>query len=73
MKIRTQTKDVLNYLKEHEEGISSMEAWELFHITRLADVIFKLRKRGHNIVTEIKIGNGVYGFYTYAVYRLEEE
>lgn len=69
-KVKTQWKDVLEYLQTHD-GISSMEAWSKFHITRLADVIFKLRKRGYDIVTEDCTGRNEYGVYNYAVYRLE--
>lgn len=69
-KVKTQWQDILDYLKEHGE-ISSMEAWDRFHITRLAAVIFNLRKRGYNIVTEDCTGRNEYGVYTYANYRLE--
>lgn len=70
-KTKTQWQDVLEHLKEHG-SITSMEAWSIYHITRLADVIFKLRKRGYNILTEDCTGKNEYGVYTYANYRLEE-
>lgn len=70
-KQKTQWQDVLFYLQTHQ-GISSFEAWEMFHITRLAAVIFILRKRGHNIVSIDKTGCNEYGPYTYTEYRLEE-
>ena len=69
-KQRTQWKDVLNYMNEHG-SISSMEAWDKFHITRLSAVIWTLRKRGYNISTTDKDGYNEYGRYTYGEYRLE--
>lgn len=44
------TKAVLGWLQSHA-SISSMEAIESFGATRLSAIIFKLRKRGHNIET----------------------
>lgn len=69
MKVKSQTKDVLLYMVNNG-SITSMTAWGKFRITRLADVIFKLRKRGYDIVTDIKRGVGEYGAYDYAEYRL---
>lgn len=71
-KQKTQWKDVLNYLTTHQ-GISSMEAWELFHITRLSAVIFVLRERGYNIDTVMHTGANEYGPYQYAVYTLKDK
>ena len=39
------TQDILNYLKENPNGITSMEAIQMFGATRLADIIFRLRKK----------------------------
>lgn len=44
------TEKVLNHLKEHGT-ITSLEAIELYGATRLAAIIFILRKRGLNIET----------------------
>lgn len=71
-KQKTQWKDVLGYLQMNE-GISSMEAWDKFHITRLAAVIFVLRKRGYNIVSQDCTGKNEYGPYTYTTYKLIKE
>ena len=71
-KAKSQWKDVLAYLKEHK-GITSMEAWSRFHITRLAAVIFKLRKMGYNIRTDECVGKNEYGVYNYADYVLVED
>ena len=70
-KIKTQWRDVLEYLESHK-GISSWEAWEVFHITRLAAVIFTLRKMGYNIISYDMTGKNDYGVYTYTEYRLED-
>lgn len=35
---------VLNYLKRHKKGITSMEAFDMFGATRLSAIIFTLRK-----------------------------
>lgn len=53
----TQKEMVYKYLKEHD-GITSLEAYEAFGITRLASVIFKLRQDGHPISSEsLKVKN----------------
>lgn len=44
------TEKVLNHLKEHGT-ITSLEAIELYGATRLAAIIFTLRKRGLEIET----------------------
>lgn len=71
-KQKSQIKDILAYLKEYG-SITSMEAFERFHATRLAAVIFNLRKLGYNITTETCNGRNEYGPYTYAEYILEDE
>lgn len=47
----TQNEMILNHLKEHE-SISSMEAYNLYGITRLSGRIYDLRHDGHNIVSK---------------------
>lgn len=42
-------------------SISSMEAFELYGITRLSARIFKLRKRGWNISSELVTEKNRYG------------
>ena len=46
----TQTSEILKYLKEHKE-LTSMEAFKMFGATRLAAIIYNLRKRGYKIET----------------------
>ena len=72
MKQKTQWKDVLQHLRTND-GITSMQAWDMYHITRLSDVIFKLRKRGYEIETVTCTGYNEYGVYQYAEYRLIKE
>ena len=70
-KQKTQWQDVLAHLKGYRH-ITSMEAWSMYHITRLAAIIFKLRKMGYNITTHNCVGKNEYGTYNYADYELEE-
>ena len=72
MKTRSQIKDVEGYLRAHKT-ITSMQAWEYFHATRLASIIYRLRKRGYDIETVTKDGVNVYGPYQYAEYTLVKE
>lgn len=72
MRKQTQINDILAYLKRNG-SITSMEAIEHFHATRLAGVIFRLRKLGYSITTETCNGKNDYGAYTYARYILERE
>lgn len=70
-KNKTQTTEVLKYLKNHKRGITSLQAIELFGVTRLADIIFRLRKAGYDIITEQITKKNSYGHTTtYACYKL---
>ena len=71
-KQKSQIKDIVAYLKK-TGSITSMEAWSKFHATRLAAVIFNLRKQGYDIETETCNGQNEYGSYTYAKYILMRE
>lgn len=64
MKKVTQKDEVLKYLQCYG-CITSMIAFNLFGITRLAAVVFDLRKQGHDIRMEMKKGkNSYYGVYS---------
>lgn len=64
MKKVTQKDEVLKYLQIHEY-ITSAIAFKRFNITRLAAVVFDLRKQGHDIRMEMKKGkNSYYGVYS---------
>ena len=47
----SKTEKVLNHLKEHG-SITSLEAINLYTATRLSAIIYTLRNRGYDIVTE---------------------
>ena len=55
------------YLKRYGT-ITSLKAFDHFKITRLGDVIFKLRKKGVKINTELRWS----GKTSYAVYSLQK-
>tara|TARA_R100000234_G_C4928188_1_gene147250 strand:+ start:337 stop:588 length:252 start_codon:yes stop_codon:yes gene_type:complete len=50
----TQKEIILDYLKKNK-SITSWQAIQDFHITRVADVILRLRADGHNIETKMVI------------------
>ena len=67
----TQKDMVLEYLK-HNEGISHRIAEKEFGATRLADIVFKLRKDGWDIrTTTVKTKNKFGRPTEYAFYTLE--
>lgn len=67
----SKTKKILEYLKEHKT-ITSMEAFSLFHATRLSGIIFNLRKKGHIISSTLKDGIDNEGrYYRYSIYTYE--
>lgn len=72
MKI-TQCDMILRHLRDYG-SITSIEAITEYGILRLASRINDLKRSGHNIVSEIKVGSNRYGErFHYSVYRLIEE
>lgn len=64
---------VVEYMKNNV-GITSMQAFEKYGITRLAAVIFDLRELGYDIDTVMVEGQNRYGETTrYAKYVLRGE
>lgn len=57
---RGNTGRILKYLQEND-SISSMEAFELFGVTRLSAIIFKLRKCGYRIINQHRESKNRYG------------
>lgn len=51
---------VLNHLRNNH-GLTSMEAFTNYGITRLAAVIYDLRQLGHNIESQKELGVNRYG------------
>ena len=69
---KTQTSDILKYLQSHKRGITSIEAINRFGATRLSDIIFRLRKKGYNIITENNLVKNRYGRQVLvSTYKLE--
>lgn len=65
----TQNETILEHIKKNG-SITSLEAFELYRITRLSGRIHDLRAQGNNITTEkVKAKNGA----IYAVYKLKGE
>ena len=71
----TQIQDVLKYMTENpKRGITSMEAFSLFGITRLSSVIKSLRDAGYSIDTVEECGkNRRGGISRYGRYFLIED
>lgn len=68
----TQNKVILKYLQSHKRGVTSMDAFEKFHITRLSARVFDLRKMGYPIQTIREVKNDADGqTIQYARYVLE--
>ena len=70
----TQTKLVLQHLKEHG-SITSYEAFKLYGVTRLSAKIYELRhKNGYSISSSLETVHTRLGHHaTIAVYKLEKE
>ena len=64
---------VLEHMREHD-GITQLEATELFGATRLSAIVFNLRKKGHVIETVTMGGVDRYGHaMNYAKYVLKDD
>lgn len=68
----TQKEMVLNHLKKHG-AITSWEAIMEYGITRLSDVIFRLRKDGYKIITKTIVKKKGERTITFAEYRLRND
>ena len=69
----TQCEKIIRHLRDHG-SISSLEAINEYGILRLASRVNDLKRRGYNIVGEIKTGRNRYGEKTnFKVYRLIEK
>ena len=70
---KSQREEVVNHLKKYGT-ISSKTAFERYGITRLSDIIFRLRNSGYIIVTIPKTTKNRYQHRTdYALYKLKSE
>ena len=64
---------VLQFMKTHKRGISSIEAFERFGATRLSSIIFVLRKEYKIESTECEDKNRFGEKVRYVRYKLIEE
>lgn len=51
MDLKSQRTTILEHLRKHEKGITSLKAFWRYRITRLSSVIFDLRQKGYHIVS----------------------
>lgn len=69
----TQVDMVLQHLKDYD-SISTWEAIQQYGITRISDKVFRLKKKGYNIISERIIFINRYGKQgTYSKYKLGGE
>lgn len=71
-KKKTKVDAVLRYLETHKRGITQIKAIEKFDAYRLADIVFKLKKRGYQIDTIMEESVGSYGKTKHARYVLRK-
>ena len=68
---KTQKSEVLKYMETHKKGITTFQAFERFGITRLADIIYKLKQEDCEIYSESITTKNRYGHVvTYSRYFL---
>ena len=69
--IQSQNQKILSYLAQNKNGITSMDAFRLYGITRLSGRVFDLREKGYPIDTIMETKNNADGkAVTYARYVL---
>ena len=54
-KKRSKQDMVLDYLKSNKRGLSQREAIERYQAYRLSGIVFRLKKRGYNIITNMEV------------------
>jgi len=65
---KTQKQVVLSNLKRNRRGLTQVEAYERYGITRLSAVIFCLRDDGYDIKTTMKAVKNRYGDTCHVAY-----
>lgn len=58
---KSQTSEILEYMRNNKDGITSWEAFERFGATRLSAIIFELKRRGEKIESADKVVTTRYG------------
>ena len=67
----TQEARTLHYFQTHKRGLTPLDFWQKLGIYRASDVVYKLRKEGHDIRTDWIYVHNKYGdacrvaYYTY--------
>ena len=71
MKKKRQCDIILKYMETHKTGITGKQAYKYAHSMNLAQRIYDLRQRGHNIVDDFVIVTNDFGEkYRVKQYRL---
>lgn len=72
----TQTDIILKHLQENKNGITQLEATNLFGFTRLSAIIYELKKQGYKFKTTREKGVNRYGrkvcFVRYSIVSSED-
>ena len=56
----TQEARTLKYFQTHKRGLTPLDMWTKLGIYRASDVVYKLRKKGHEINTDFIIVKNQY-------------
>jgi hypothetical protein len=68
----SQEKRALRYFQTHKRGLTALDFWVKLGIYRAADTVYKLRRKGYNIVTtRIKVKNQYGEECNVALYTME--
>lgn len=61
-----QQKTILGHLTR-KQSISNMEALIVYNISRLSDVVHKLRNKGYPVQTEVRVDNAGHKYSRYSL------
>jgi hypothetical protein len=67
MSLSPQQKTILGHLSRDPRGISNMEALVVYNISRLSDVVLKLRRKGFEVQTEVRVDNAGHKYSRYTL------
>ena len=60
---------VLRYLQTHKQGLTQRDAIEKFQAYRLSGIVFRLKRQGYNIITNMEYTENENGYMSgYARY-----
>ena len=69
----SQKKRALRYLQTHKRGMTPLDMWVKLGIYRASDVVYQLRKEGHDIKTDyVNVANKYGESCRVAYYTLED-